>query len=103
MSNEPSQAIEWNEEGRISCEFSFKCPKMWDRLQSTGAEGVRHCSACDRDVHLALSEEDFRRHAEEGRCVAVRVLQSVRSLDGTEDMYVVGNVHSPYNSRLEPR
>ena len=65
----------WNDEATIACEFAFKCPKTWGQLTPTEAEGIRHCSECDRDVHLALTEEDFRRHADGGHCVAVRVLQ----------------------------
>jgi len=60
--------MSWNEEARISCRFSFKCPRLWGRLQPTADEGVRHCPECDRDVHLALTEENFRQHSEEGRC-----------------------------------
>jgi hypothetical protein len=89
----------WNDEARISCEFSFKCPKQWDRLQPTSLEGVRHCPECDRDVYLALSEEDFRRHADEGRCVAVRVFAS-NTLATAEPVYLVGSPGAPYGVRL---
>lgn len=30
------------------CEFSFKCPKLWDALQRTAFDGVRHCESCNR-------------------------------------------------------
>jgi hypothetical protein len=85
----------WNEEARISCEFAFKCPKVWDRLAPTNDDRIRHCSACDRDVHLALSEDDFRRSAEEGLCVAVRVI----STDQPEQC-IVGNAHRRFPSPL---
>jgi len=48
----PDPDSPWNPAAKISCEFSFKCPKQWDRLQPTVVEGVRHCSECDRDVLL---------------------------------------------------
>jgi len=35
-------------------------------------------------VPLALTEEDFRRHSEEGRCVAVRVLRNEQDDDASE-------------------
>ena len=89
----------WNEDARLSCEFTFKCPKVWSRLQPTAVEGVRHCQECDRVVHLALTEADFRQHAEDGHCVAVRVLQPGFSvLDGFT--YMVGQADSPYNAHL---
>ena len=65
--------MSWNEEARIGCRFHFKCPQLWSRLQPTPAESVRHCPECDRDVYLALTEEDFRRHSEDGWCIAVPV------------------------------
>ena len=85
----------WNEEARISCQFAFKCPKVWDRLSPTDDAHIRHCTACDRDVHLALSEEDFRRSAEEGLCVAVRVI----STDKPQE-YIVGTPHGRFPSPL---
>ena len=96
----PEPESPWNTHARISCEFSFKCPKHWDRLPPTAIEGVRHCAACDRDVHLALTEEHFRRHAEDGHCVAVRVLLP-DTLGGTESAYIVGSVVTPYEPHLK--
>ena len=92
----------WNDEAKISCAFRFKCPKVWDNLRPTQQEGIRHCPECNRDVHLALTEEDFRRHADEGQCVAVRVLHPVLSAEDGRDAHVVGNLHAPYNSHLKP-
>ena len=79
----------WNDEARIACQFTFRCPQTWDRLTPTENAGIRHCSECERDVHLALTEEDFRQYGEEGKCVAVRVLT-------TTDRFVhgVGNVEA---------
>lgn len=91
--------MSWNDEARIACEFAFKCPKQWDRLVSTATEGIRHCPECDRDVHLALTEEDFRRHADGGHCVAVRVLRP--EPDEAEPVYWFGGVHARYGSQLK--
>lgn len=101
MTNECSEAAAWNGAARISCEILFKCPKQRDRLQPTAVAGVRHCSACDRDVHLALTEENFRRHTDDRYCVAVRVLRPVRSLDALKK-YVGGNVGVAHNGHLRP-
>ncbi len=92
-------ATSWNEEARISCEFRFKCPRTWEGLQPTADEGVRHCGACERDVHLAMTEQDFRRHREQGRCIAVRVLVSGEKADsGNEPGWWVGEPGPPYNN-----
>lgn len=74
--DEAEQLANWNDEARIACQFSFRCPQTWERLALTKNPSIRDCSECERDVHLALTEEDFRRHGQEGHCVAVRVLTS---------------------------
>ena len=89
--------MNWNEEARITCSFRFKCPQVWNRLQPTQVESVRHCTECQRDVHLALTEEDFRKHSEEGRCIAVPVLQNNTEVDSDEPVYWLGQVVTPYN------
>lgn len=71
---ESKQPGNWNDEARIACQFAFRCPQTWDRLAATDDPGIRHCSECNGDVHLALTQVDFRRYGEEGHCVAVRVL-----------------------------
>lgn len=90
----------WNTDAKIACAFSFKCPKQWDRLQPTARDGVRHCPACDRDVHLALTEEDFRLHAEGGHCVAVRVIRP-STLKEAEPIHVLGLAYAPYRTPLK--
>lgn len=86
----------WNEEARISCQFAVKCPKSWARLTPTEDAAIRHCPECERDVHLALTEKDFRRSAEEGQCVAVRVITTTDRL-----AYAVGNAEVPYGRHLQ--
>lgn len=94
--------MSWDEEARISCRFRFKCPQVWGRLQPSDVEGVRHCPECERDVHLAMTEEDFRRHSEEGRCIAVLVLQPDREANLDRPVYVVGMAIPPYRPELKP-
>lgn len=93
--------MSWNEEARISCRFKFKCPKVWRLLQPTEREDVRHCSECDRDVHLALTEEDFRQHSAAGRCIAVPVLQPDGTADSDMPVYAVGMASPPYRPSLK--
>jgi hypothetical protein len=84
--DESEEPENWNDEARIACQLAFRCPQTWDRLTLTENAGIRHCSECDRDVHLALAQADFRRYGEEGHCVAVRVLTTTGRLG-----YAVGN------------
>lgn len=89
--------MSWNEEARIRCRFSFTCPRLWDRLQPTAEEGVRHCHECDREVHLALTEEDVRRHSEAGRCIAVPVVLDDDAADSEDPCWLVGMIAPPYD------
>src|SRR5687768_884131 len=83
-------AMSWNEETRITCQFRFKCPQVWDRFQPTAVEGTRYCPECRRDVHLALTEEAFRRHGDNGRCIVVPVLQTDPEVDPNKSIYWIG-------------
>ncbi len=86
----------WNQESVIACQFSFRRPKLWSLLSPTETGGLRHCPECDRDVHLALTEEEFRRHASEGVCVAVRVFQADMVEGDNKQAFYVGNAEVPY-------
>ena len=97
MTNDGSAA--WDEDARIRCEFRFKCPQVWERLQPTTTEGIRYCPECRRDVYLALTGEDFRKHRDEGRCIAVPVVRSDQETDPDERVYLVGQVESPYDDQ----
>ncbi len=90
--------MNWNEEARIACHFLFKCPQKWDRLQPTAEEGVRHCHECDRDVHLVLTEEEFRQYSEDDRCITVLVSRERGESRAEEREYVVGMIETPYKS-----
>jgi uncharacterized protein (TIGR02996 family) len=51
--------------------FEFHCPKQWDKLELTGQEGVRYCSACRKQVFYCDSIVEARQEAGQGHCVAV--------------------------------
>jgi len=92
----------WDPAIKVKCEFKFKCPKVWDLLEPTQVDGVRHCPACDRDVHLAMTEEDLRTHASQGHCVAVPLQASSETAVGTvATQLVVGMADTPYGSAGE--
>jgi hypothetical protein len=61
--------------------------------------GIVH--ACNRDVHLALTEADVRRHSEQGRCIAVPVVQPDDEADPDEPCWVVGMMEPPYDGGTE--
>ena len=54
----------WNDEAHIACQFSFRCPRTWDRLTPTDEMGIRQCSECERDVYLARTQADYRQYSE---------------------------------------
>jgi len=89
---------QWNNESRISCAFTFKCPNSWERLTLTDDLNTRHCGACSRDVHLVRTEAEFKRQADAGQCVAVSL-----SRDSTEPAggvtHIVGSLASWPDSR----
>jgi uncharacterized protein (TIGR02996 family) len=52
-------------------DFAYRCPQRWDTLLPTDNAAVRHCCACQRDVHYCQSEQEAHRLAEAGECVAI--------------------------------
>ncbi len=91
----------WNDDAQIACRFAFTCPQQWSKLQPTGQADVRHCSECNRDVYLALSEADMRLQSEQGRCIAVPLAQPEEKADPDEPCWVVGLMESPYSAGKE--
>ena len=53
------------------CEWKFatQCPERWHNLQQTEQDAVRHCGTCNKLVHLCLTEDEVKKHAEHGNCV----------------------------------
>jgi len=83
----------------IECHFKFKCPKVWDLLDATPDPKIRHCSACDRDVHLVHDLPELVAHAMKRHCVAMVLPARVRETQEqvSEPMHMIGNVEpSPY-------
>jgi hypothetical protein len=54
-----------------NCEFSYQCPRAWERLAATDIEGERYCDSCQRTVHLCDDDSTLNRHVAAGHCVAV--------------------------------
>jgi hypothetical protein len=45
---------------RCGVRWEFLCPKKWDELTGTPDALVRHCSACQKDVHYCTSIDEAR-------------------------------------------
>lgn len=91
----------WKEEGWIECRFQFICPQQWSLLQQTSKDGVRHCLECHRDVYLALTEADLRRHRGQRHCIAVPLAQPDGEAEPGEPYWVVGMIETPYGEAAE--
>jgi hypothetical protein len=50
--------------------FQRVCPKTWEHLSPTPAEGVRFCGTCAREVFLCISDAEAVTHARAGHCIA---------------------------------
>jgi hypothetical protein len=57
----------WNCAGALE----FRCPARWEHLEPTADADIRHCTRCEKDVYWSPTPEDFVRHGEQRRCVAV--------------------------------
>ena len=53
--------------------FEFKCPKKWESLTVLDRPSVRHCPACEKDVHYCHTLPEAQAHARSGHCVAVQL------------------------------
>lgn len=47
------------------------CPREWTKLRPTGADDVRFCGSCDRDVFYCVTIDEARRHTSAGERVVV--------------------------------
>jgi hypothetical protein len=54
-----------------NCQFTYQCPRAWERLDATAIDGERYCDACQRTVHLCEDDATLTRHIQAGHCVAV--------------------------------
>jgi len=85
------------------CEFSYRCPKTWDRLFETNIESVRYCDQCDRNVYLCDSSSEAVDNASKGRCVAVPIELTPYSRDLLESERLVVGLMKPPPIRSEER
>lgn len=50
--------------------MEFECPKDWFELSETNTAGIKHCSACDKNVYLCVTQEELDGFALRGECIA---------------------------------
>lgn len=77
-----------------NCEFAFKCPRVWERLDATDKEDERHCTSCEKLVYICADDLTLARHVKAGHCVAVEDSTKVGSL-------VIGRISSEYPAVAE--
>jgi uncharacterized protein (TIGR02996 family) len=68
--------------------FRFRCPKRWEKLQTTDDPAVRFCETCRRQVFFCSSIHSAVNNAWSGRCVAVdrRLVRKVGDLDALRSL-----------------
>lgn len=53
----------------LNCEMEFECPQDWDGMIMSSDVNVRHCSACNKDVHFCHTVEDLKKAVNAKCCV----------------------------------
>jgi hypothetical protein len=79
--------------------FSTPCPLNWESLATTLSPDVRHCQACQRDVHLCASPEQFVEFAKRKECVAIPA--GLHILDGSHPKKLMLGTPPPWSYSLE--
>ncbi|MDT7523467.1 hypothetical protein RAE21_13810 [Rhodoferax sp. TBRC 17198] len=54
----------------LNCEMEFECPRNWFELTETDKAGIKHCSTCDKPVHLCITQDELDAFARQGECIA---------------------------------
>ena len=77
-----------------NCEFAFKCPRVWERLDTTDKDDERYCTSCEKPVYLCIDDFTLARHVRAGHCVAVEDSTKVGGV-------VIGQVSSGYSAGID--
>lgn len=56
---------------KITCKFTYECPKKWEELESTESDSIKFCLRCNHHVYLANNQQEFNLFSAEGKCVAI--------------------------------
>lgn len=57
--------------------LQIQCDQEWELLDRTRVRDTRYCHKCDHRVYLCRTEDQFRKHARMGHCVAITVMNPV--------------------------
>lgn len=76
--------------------FKFLCGFGFNDLGRTDQPSVRHCSDCDRDVHLVTSGDELAQRVAAGDCVAIDHRAVESAIEGLVDD---GQTHSATEER----
>lgn len=63
-----------------NCEFKFKCTQKWESLEpKEGAEDVKHCAQCQKDVHLVKDALELVIAIDKNYCVALSRIMGIEA------------------------
>ena len=54
----------------LNCVFEYECPKNWFELKTTSKAGIKHCTECNKDVHLCINQEELDYAISQKFCIA---------------------------------
>ena len=54
-----------------NCSFKLECDQIWENLEETKSNKIKHCINCDEDVHLVEDGWDLTRAINANYCVAI--------------------------------
>jgi len=78
-----------------NCKFAMQCTKQWDELKHSGDISKRFCDACQREVHLCLTDKELRFHLIQDHCVAFRRKRSEPMMLGMpERQFLAGHIEA---------
>ena len=66
-----------------NCEIRYACPNNWDGLEITQNAAIRHCSSCERDVHLCRTETELHQAMIDDHCVAIKIHDALKGQETT--------------------
>lgn len=76
-----------------NCHFRYRCHMEWDDLDATNLNTVRHCTICDKNVHLCTTQESLARAVVANLCVAIPA--DIVAHHGYESVSPTANLDNP--------
>lgn len=80
-----------------NCHFTFKCPIEWEKLELIpDKSNIRHCSSCNKNVHLTTEEHMLVLSIFSEYCVAVPI-ELIRQMPTLDADIAEFNLRDPKN------